>query len=177
MPYKPDPIDRQIVLLLQENGRMPSIEIARRLGNVTERVVRGRIKRMEKEGIIQIKAIVEPARLGLPVTADIWVEVEADQVMEVARKLAQMEHVTYVACATGDLNISIQVSTRDNAELYHFVTDVVGKIPGVIRTTIRILPIILKDIYQWPIPEWITKFSPPKQRSRQIATKPREIYS
>jgi hypothetical protein len=37
--------------------------------------------------------------------------------------------------------------------LYGFITDVVGKIPGVQKTTTMIVPIIMKDIYQWAIPE------------------------
>jgi Lrp/AsnC family transcriptional regulator, regulator for asnA, asnC and gidA len=152
MRYKLDKIDRAIVSLLQEDGRMSCIEIARRLENVTERLVRGRIKRMTEEGIIQVSAFVNPAMVGYPVSADVWVEVEANLVMEVGNKLTELDQVSYVACATGDQNISMQINAMDMAELYRFVTDVVGKIVGVKRFTIRLIPIILKDLYEWAIP-------------------------
>jgi hypothetical protein len=36
--------------------------------------------------------------------------------------------------------------------VYSFVTGVVAKIPGVRKTSTLIVPIILKDVYQWHIP-------------------------
>jgi hypothetical protein len=35
------------------------------------------------------------------------------------------------------------------------VTEVVRKVPGVRKTTTSIVPIILKDVYQWRVPERI----------------------
>ena len=40
MIYKIDRVDQAIVHLLSENGRMSSAEIARRIGDVSERSVR-----------------------------------------------------------------------------------------------------------------------------------------
>jgi hypothetical protein len=36
---------------------------------------------------------------------------------------------------------------------------VIRKVPGVRKTTTSIVPIILKDVYQWRIPEGIAKES------------------
>jgi len=44
------------------------------------------------------------------------------------------------------------VVAKDTSEIYQFVTEVVRKIPGVKKTTTSIVPVILKDIYQWRIP-------------------------
>lgn len=157
MRYKLDNIDRAIVALLQEDGRIPCVEIARRLEGVTERLVRGRIKRMTEEGIIRVAAIVNGASVGLSICADVWVEVEANLVMEVAQRLSELEEISYVACATGEQNISMQVYATDMTELYRFVTDVVGKINGVKRFTIRVIPIIVKDLDEWRIPSFALK--------------------
>ena len=48
---------------------------------------------------------------------------------------------------------------KDTAEIYYFVTEVVRKVPGVRKTTTSIVPIILKDVYQWRVPERIAKES------------------
>lgn len=152
MSYRIDPIDREIVSLLQEDGRMSCADIARRMGSVTERVVRGRIRRLTDEGIIRVSAIVNPERIGHSVVADVWIDVDADQIMEVGQRLTQLEQVSYVACSTGDQNISMQANAGSLAELYRLVADVIGKIRGVKHTTIRIIPIILKDINEWQIP-------------------------
>jgi Lrp/AsnC family transcriptional regulator for asnA, asnC and gidA len=133
--------------------------MSRRVGDISERLIRYRIERMISAGVIQISAVVSPEALGLTIKADIWIEVEADQVLFVARKLAALEDVTYVACGIGQNDVSIQVVAKDTAEIYYFVTEVVRKLAGVRKTTTSIVPIVLKDVYQWRVPERIAKES------------------
>ena len=64
-----DEIDRDILMLLQENGRLSNAAIAEQVGLTTSTVF-DRIKKMEKKGIIQkYVAIVDPAALGKSITA------------------------------------------------------------------------------------------------------------
>jgi len=91
--------------------------------------------------------------VGFPVVADVFIEVEPGRVLEIAQKMVEFECVSYVACSTGDRDVSIQVCARDNEELYRFVTEVVGNVPGVRKTHTVLLPLILKDVYNWQIPE------------------------
>jgi Lrp/AsnC family transcriptional regulator, regulator for asnA, asnC and gidA len=147
-------IDQKIVELLMEDGRMASAEIARRIGDgVSERVVRYRIERMVKDGVIQVRPIVNPQAFGLTTRADVVLEVDSDAIMDVAHKAMQYECVSYVACSIGEKDVSIQVVGKDTAEIYRFVTGIIGKLPGVRKTTTSIVPIVLKDVYQWHIPK------------------------
>ncbi len=150
--YKLDDTDRAIVNLLMEDGRMPCSEIARRIGRVSERAVRYRIDQLVTHGVVRISAIPNPQSLGFSVIADVVIEVEPGRILDVARKLSEYERITYVACSTGDRDISIQVVARDNAELYQFVAEVLGNVPGVRKTTTMVVPFILKDVYEWHIP-------------------------
>jgi Lrp/AsnC family transcriptional regulator, regulator for asnA, asnC and gidA len=148
-----DTIDRQIVELLMEDGRMPAAEIARRVGGgLSERVVRYRINRMVEDKLIQIRPIVNPQAFGLTTRADVVLEVESDRIMDVAHNAMEYECVSYAACSIGEMDVSIQVVGKDTAEIYRFVTEVIGKMPGVRKTTTSIVPIVLKDVYQWQIP-------------------------
>jgi Lrp/AsnC family transcriptional regulator for asnA, asnC and gidA len=155
--YNFDKIDIKIVNLLLEDGRMPASEIARRIEDISERAVRYRIDRMVNEGVIQISAVARPQAFGLTTIADIWLEVESDRILEVARKMAEYDNVSYVACGIGESDVSIQIVAKDTAEIYHFVTEVVRKTPGVRKTTTSIVPLILKDVYQWRVPERIVR--------------------
>lgn len=155
--YEFDRIDIKIVNLLLEDGRMSASKISRRMGDISERAVRYRIDRMIDEGVIQISAVVSPEALGFTIKADIWLEVESDLILEVAKKMAAFDNVTYVACGIGQNDISIQVVAKDTTEIYHFVTEIVRKVSGVRKTTTSIVPIVLKDVYQWRVPERITK--------------------
>jgi Lrp/AsnC family transcriptional regulator for asnA, asnC and gidA len=151
--YEIDKTDINIINLLMEDGRMPSSEIARRIGGISERVVRYRIERIIKEGYIQISAITNPKSLGFTVTADVFLEVESNSILEVAKKASEFDCVSYVACSIGENDISIQIVGHDTNEVYQFVTEVIGKIPGVRKTTTSIVPLVLKDVYQWRIPK------------------------
>jgi len=150
--YETDEIDLNIVEILMKDGRTPAAEIAREIGGITERVVRYRIDRLVQEKVIQVRAIINPKAFGLTTVADVWMEVESDLIQKVAEALTHNENVSYVACSIGESDVSIQVMARDAAEVYRFVTEVVRKIPGVRKTTTAIVPIILKDIYDWGIP-------------------------
>ncbi len=155
--YDFDKTDIRIVNLLLEDGRMPASEIARRLRNISERAVRYRIDRMANEGVIRISAVARPQAFGLTTIADIWLEVESDRILEVARKMAEFDFVSYVACGIGESDVSIQIVAKDTAEIYQLVTETIRKVPGVRKTTTSIVPLILKDVYQWRVPEKIVR--------------------
>jgi len=155
--YKIDNIDLKIIDLLMEDGRIHAAEAARRVGNISERTVRYRIDRMLQNEIFQITAIINPRAVGMSVVADVWLECDADAIMEVARKMAEYENISYVACSIGETDVSVQVLAHDTAEVYRFVTEVIGKVPGVRKTTTSIVPVVLKDVYQWRIPSGTMK--------------------
>lgn len=160
--YEIDKSDVKIVNLLLEDGRMSASEIARQLGDISERAVRYRIEKMIDEDVIQISAVVHPQALGLTTTADVWLEVESDQILDVARKMTEYDNVSYVACGIGQSDVSIQVIARDTAEIYRFVTETVRKTPGVRKTTTSIVPIVLKDVYHWRVPASIADDATPE---------------
>jgi len=150
--YAIDSTDLQIINLLMEDGRMPAAEMARRIGGgISERVVRYRIERMLQSDVMQVHPILNPQAFGLTTRADVVLKVETEAIMDVARKVAEYENVTYVACSIGETDVSIQVVGKDAADVYHFVTEVVGKMPGVHKTATSIVPIVLKDVHQWRV--------------------------
>ena len=155
--YEFDKIDVKIVNLLLDNGRMPASKIARRIGDISERAVRYRIDRMVNEDIVRVSAVAKPQAFGLTTIADVWMEVESDRILEVAKKMTEFDNVSYVACGIGASDVSIQIVAKDTAEIYQFVTEVVRKVPGVRKTTTSIVPLVLKDVYQWRIPDRVVK--------------------
>jgi Lrp/AsnC family transcriptional regulator, regulator for asnA, asnC and gidA len=163
--YQIDTVDIEIVNLLMEDGRLSAAVIARKIGGISERAVRYRIEKMVEDGIIRISAIVNPKSLGFFVVADVMLEVESDSIQEVAQRMALYECVSYVAYAIGDTDLSVQVVAHDNNEVYRFVTEVIGKTPGVRKTSTMIVPHVLKDVYQWHVPTTPCKDIPSEDRS------------
>jgi Lrp/AsnC family transcriptional regulator, regulator for asnA, asnC and gidA len=149
--------DKKIVDLLTQDGRMSCADMAEKIGTISERMVRYRLQRLIDNGVISISAIVDPKAIGYPVIADVFIEAEPGQVMDLAHQLAEYENVTYVACSTGERDISVQIVAHDNRDLYDFVAVTIGRLPGVRRTTTFIVPLIIKDDARWRIPETIFK--------------------
>lgn len=151
--YQPDRTDWKIITLLNEDGRMPSAEISRKLGDVSARTVTNRIEVLTEHGIINIRSIVNPEALGYCVLADVFIETEPGQLREVAEQVGRMPQVSYVACATGDTDIIVSVRAQDIKEMFDFVMEKIGKIPGVRHTRIYLLPINIKDTPTWMPPD------------------------
>jgi Lrp/AsnC family transcriptional regulator, regulator for asnA, asnC and gidA len=152
MTIKLDQLDKEIIDLLTKDGRMSCAEIARSIGTVSERSVRYRLEKLLEENVIRVNAQPVPQALGYSIVADVFIEVETGQVLEIAQRIAAFENVSYVACSTGESDISIQIITQNNRDLYEFVTEVLGKMPGVRKTTTSMVPFIVKDMEHWRIP-------------------------
>jgi len=151
--YRPDRIDWKIIALLNEDGRMSVAEIARQLSDVSARTVSNRIKVLTEQCIINIRSIVNPEAVGYGVLADVFIEVEPGHVRGVAEHIADLPQVSYAACATGDTDVIISVRARNINELYDFVIETLGKIPGVQHTQTIPLPYKIKSVVRWMPPD------------------------
>ena len=143
MKAKIDSIDRAILNYLREDARMKSSEIARRLGNMTARAIRNRLDRLINNGYIALNACAVPTRLGLPISADIAMDVEPGMVEEVANCLVALEETNYVAMTTGDTDISVSVVAETLADLQTIINTKLHTIPGVRKTRTFVLTNIL----------------------------------
>jgi len=148
-----DEVDAAIIALLQEDGRASAVDIAGRLEGVSPRMVRHRIKKLLRAGIISITAVIDPKALGYPIMADVLIETDVSEIPTVALRLSELDHVTYASCATGESDISIQVVARSVDELYRILQEEIHQMPGVSRARTYLLPLALKFTYNWKIPE------------------------
>jgi Lrp/AsnC family transcriptional regulator for asnA, asnC and gidA len=153
MRPKVDSLDRAILGLLQEDARMPCSEMARRLGYVSARTVRNRIKKLLDKDIIALNAGAVPESLGYALAADIYIDVEAGKVIEAADALCKLPEVYYVALISGESDISAACVATDVDALQTYITETIHSIPGVRKTRVYLLTRTLKQSYDWPFPE------------------------
>ncbi len=159
LPRKIDAVDFTIVNFLMEDPLISAASIARRIGNISPRSISSRIEMLVNQDVIRITAIVNPEKVGFPVKADIDVQVESMPLFDAALRLAELEQTSWVACAIDGSHINVQVCVQDIQELYRFVSDVIHKVPGIIRTSTSVVVQVFKDSYDWQIPESIYKES------------------
>jgi DNA-binding Lrp family transcriptional regulator len=152
---KIDELDKRILQLLVRDGRMSSAEIARSV-DAPERTVNYRINTLIQRGVLSIVGHINRRFFGYEVMGDIFCNVEGADLEEVARQVARFPEVSYVTISFGSRDISLQVFSKSNTELYEFVTKKLLKIPGVTNTTTVIVPHVVKDVFQWFPPELTT---------------------
>ena len=104
-----DELDREIIAILQSNGRASNARIARRIG-VSEGTVRRRLKKLIADGVIDIVAVVDAERLGYDTEALVGVQVDPDKVMEVAANLGELPESNWVAITTGTYDVFMWLS-------------------------------------------------------------------
>ncbi|WP_281692000.1 Lrp/AsnC family transcriptional regulator [Cloacibacillus porcorum] len=95
-----DDIGRQILRILQEDGRISFNELGRRVG-LSSPAVAERVRRMEEAGIILgYRAVVDQSRVGYPIMAYIRLSIpvsflaQADELAKAIPEVLECHHLT-----------------------------------------------------------------------------------
>lgn len=130
-----DHIDKQILMMLQENARTPLKAMAEKV-YLSSPAVAARIDRMEKEGIIKgYHAEINWQQLGYHITAFINLEVEPVQKSEFYPFIKSVPNVIECDCVTGHYAMLLKVSFPSTQELDAFI----GQIQRFGRTSTQIV--------------------------------------
>jgi len=131
-----DATDRQILRLLQQDGRMTNAKLAARIGR-TPAPTLGRVRRLEREGYVRkYVALVDQARLGKPVTAfvSIILRSHVQKTSDLFRKaMARLPEVLECHHIAGEEDFLLKVVAASPADYERFVLEKLTKIPGIER--------------------------------------------
>ncbi|MFP3387905.1 Lrp/AsnC family transcriptional regulator [Brevibacillus sp. SIMBA_040] len=127
---KLDHVDKQILQILQEDGRIPYTEIAHQLG-VSEGTIRSRITRLLQDGVFQFVIHPDPEKLGLHVQAIIGLTTKLGLQKSVAAELSKFSAVRFVGAFSGKHDLIIQACFHSNDELITFVNERLSQIEGI----------------------------------------------
>ncbi|MDH5443311.1 MAG: Lrp/AsnC family transcriptional regulator [Hadesarchaea archaeon] len=130
--------DYKIIAALQQGARTPLRKISK-LVHMSESAVRKRVKRLEREGVIErYTVVVNPMKLGYNALAIIGVDTTPEKHHEILEKLMKIEDVKQLMISAGEHMIMGMVQARDNKELTDIVLRKIGGIEGVtkVRTSV-----------------------------------------
>jgi Lrp/AsnC family transcriptional regulator for asnA, asnC and gidA len=127
-----DAIDRALIGLLQEDGRLPYSRLARAVG-LSEPATRQRVQRLLEDGTIQVVAVTDPLRTGGRIVAMVGVRVEGDAAL-VAEALAGLPEAIYVVVTSGRFDVLAEVVCEDHRALAALLNEHVRTTPGVRST-------------------------------------------
>jgi DNA-binding Lrp family transcriptional regulator len=129
-----DAIDRRILARLQENARLPNVELAEAVGLSPSPCLR-RVRDLEEAGVIRRHVtLVDPAAVGLPVSVFVSVTLErqVERALEVF-EAAILERPEVMECylMTGDFDYLLRIVVADLTAYERFLMDHLTRVPGV----------------------------------------------
>ncbi|MFB6219819.1 MAG: Lrp/AsnC family transcriptional regulator [Halolamina sp.] len=132
-----DDIDRNILKILQADGRTALSEIARRLDMGTA-TIHERVDGLEEDGYIkEYRAVLDPDLLGATEVAFISVHTEPGRFSAVAERLAEDPQLQEIHEVTGEADLLVKIRVRDRAELTDALADL-GSYEGVEATETKV---------------------------------------
>ena len=131
-----DSFDQKIVAALAEDGRLTAVELASRVG-LSPSACSRRLQSLEANGVIRAyRALVDPAAVGLGITAFVEITLERqndDTLRAFEAALAACRNVLSCHLMSGSSDYLIQIAARDLPDFERLHANFLGHLPGVAR--------------------------------------------
>jgi len=132
-----DRVDRHILDLLQQDGRMSMTELADKVGLTVTPCIE-RVRRLEREGVITgYYARVLPTALdaGLLVFVEISMSHKSERSFEEFRKeILRIPHVQECHLVSGDFDYIVKARIKEISQYRTLLGDILLRLPGVTQT-------------------------------------------
>lgn len=133
-----DTVDRKILALLKDDGRLTLTDLAKRVGLSVSPCHR-RLRELERSGAITgYRAVVNPAALGLTFEALVFVTMvqeDRDTLQAFEAGVAAITNVVSAERLFGDPDYLLRILTTDLAAYHALQDEQLGVLPGVQRMT------------------------------------------
>jgi len=131
-----DEKDKQLLALLQQDGRISNVELARRV-NLSPPATHARVKRLEQEGYLkQYVALVNREKVGYDMLCFVNISLQLHQYEAVQRfrnQIDEMPEVLECFHLTGEYDYLLKVAIRNRKGLEQFIVQKLTPIPGIAR--------------------------------------------
>ncbi|MGM0436917.1 MAG: Lrp/AsnC family transcriptional regulator [Bacillota bacterium] len=134
-----DEVDKQILRVLEDNGRMSYAELGRRL-DLTRVSIRERIVKLQKKGIIEkFTVVINPEKVDKKLSAFFEIDVEPNHLDEVANELAKEDRVYSLYLMTGASTLHMHSLLKNQDELEDFLINKIYSQKGITRVKSNII--------------------------------------
>ena len=138
-----DRIDRQILDLLQEDGRMTNVDLAERVGLTAPPCLR-RVRALEEQGAIRgYHASLDPATLGYPITVFAMVSLRSQAEADLAAfegHISEIPEVRECHMLNGEIDFILKIVATDLKSFQEILTSRLTTAPNVtsVKTSLTI---------------------------------------
>jgi DNA-binding Lrp family transcriptional regulator len=150
-PVGLDAVDRRILELLRDDGRLPVAGLAERAG-ISRANAYTRLERLRSEGVIRgFTASVDSQRLGLGIAALVLIAGRQPAWRSLREQLLRMPEIEFCAFTTGEYDALILVRVPDVETLRDVILERLQSMPAVRATqTIFVLDEVVRRPYILP---------------------------
>ncbi|HYC03831.1 MAG TPA: Lrp/AsnC ligand binding domain-containing protein [Azospirillaceae bacterium] len=152
---KLDRIDLNILRILQEDGRLANVELARRV-NLSPTPCLERVRRLERDGFIRgYAALLDPGLLerGLMAFIEVRLDRTTPDVFQIfADAVARLDEIQECHMVAGGFDYLIKVRVADMAAYRAFLGDKLSSIQGVSQTHTYMVMEEVKATHAIPVP-------------------------
>jgi Lrp/AsnC family transcriptional regulator for asnA, asnC and gidA len=130
-----DDLDKNIIRLLTQDGRMSAGKIAEQL-NITPPTVRSRVENLINTGLLRIAGLVNAFKAEFLTTAIVGINLEMHQELDQKiEQISNLEQVHWAAVVTGKYDIIVEIVTAEGIRgLYRFLIEDLPRIGGIRST-------------------------------------------
>ena len=143
-----DPVDCELIRLLQQDGRIPNTVLAKKIG-ISEATVRTRLNRLIQDEVIQIVAVSNPMKLGFEIVGIIRIHVDIHKIDHITKELKKLEALWFIVHTTGGTGIDAEFVVKDIQELNALIFEKINRIDGVNQTETSLILKYVKRNYHW----------------------------
>ncbi|MCW3015412.1 MAG: transcriptional regulator, AsnC family [Solirubrobacterales bacterium] len=147
-PEAVDALDLQIIGALQRDARSSNRSVAAEL-DVSEGTVRGRLRRMEDDHLIRIRAVSDVESFGFGAAAVVGVHARDGRIDGAADQLMRLDGVAAVIRSLGEFDFMLIVLAESRVALLDVVLTQIQDIPEIRSTETFESAGTLKHIYTW----------------------------
>lgn len=126
---KIDEINIAIIRHLQD-GRKSYSKIAAKLG-ITENTIRTRVRRMEKEGVLQITGLIDSEKIPHHRLVIVGIKLNTMNLVKKGEEFSRLQGVVSVGVVTGRFDLMVTVLLKEGFGLLEFYTDEVSRLKDV----------------------------------------------
>jgi Lrp/AsnC family transcriptional regulator for asnA, asnC and gidA len=131
-------LNKQIIKMLQNDGRLPFSEIANEL-NVSEGTVRNRVSNMKEARALRIVAIADPASVEYRTDAMIGIKVSNESSpQQVAKRLSEFKNVVYILWVSGRFDLLVEIVNDGHDDFLEFVGKEIHDSPDIAHSEIMV---------------------------------------
>jgi len=128
--------DESILQILEINGRTSNREVARQL-NISEGMVRVRLKKMAENKAIRLGVVCDIFAMGYTSHAIVRIKAVAEQVQNVAARLTKLDNCKFVGLTLGSYDILVYVLGQSRPEILKIIDEYISSSEGVTAVDVR----------------------------------------